>query len=451
MRLKFLGATGTVTGSKYLLIIDNQKILVDCGLFQGQKELRLRNWNPLPISPSNLDKIVLTHAHIDHSGFLPLLVKNGFTGPIYATQATCDLCAILLPDSGFLQEEEAKRANQYGYSKHHPALPLYSKADAERSLEQFKPVEFGKAYWFGNETTFTWHHAGHILGSAFIQVQTGQQRILFSGDLGRPHDPVMRSPAIMQNTDYLILESTYGDRLHDKADPIEQIKTIVNETYARHGTLVIPAFAVGRAQALLYYLYQLKTLKLIPDLPIYLDSPMAIDATQLLLSYPTEHQLPPSMCVKVCHTAIYTNTQEQSKAIIENEHSKIIISASGMATGGRILHHLKAYAPDPRNTILFTGFQAAGTRGARILAGESTIKIHGEMVPVRAQIKYLTNTSAHADYAETLLWLRQFNHPPRKIFITHGEPAAALALKEHIETELKIPCVIPNYLDEVSL
>lgn len=451
MKLTFVGATGTVTGSKYLLEIDDKRILIDCGLFQGLKELRLRNWSALPFKPSSLDAVVLTHAHIDHSGYLPLLVKNGFKGPIYATKATIELCSILLPDSGYLQEEDAKRANKHAYSKHHPALPLYTRMDAFAALKQFQEVEYELPVSLSEHGEFTWFRAGHILGSAFIQVTHSGTRILFSGDIGRWRDPVMKPSRIITEADYLILESTYGDRLHEKTNPEDEIADIVNTTVQRGGTVLIPSFAVGRAQSILYYLYQLKQANRIPDLPIYLDSPMAIDATEILLHNRDEHQLSPEQCRNICQSAIYIRTPEESIALNRNHMPKIIISASGMMTGGRVLHHLKMLAPDHRNTVLMTGFQAEGTRGEAMLRGVDAVKIHGQMVPVKAQIAVINNASAHADYDEILIWLKHFKKAPKKVFLTHGEPHASLALKGHIERELHWPCNVPEYLDSVNL
>ncbi len=451
LKIKFLGATGTVTGSKYLLTIQNKHILVDCGLFQGFKELRLRNWDRLPIAPADIDAVVLTHAHIDHTGYIPLLVKNGFKGTIYATKPTCDLCAILLPDSGYLQEEDARFANLHGYSKHHPALPLYTVKDAEKSLEHFKPMQFTQEYTLAPGIQVSWHRAGHILGASFVQFEVEGKTLLFSGDIGRFHDPIMKAPVIMHETDYLVLESTYGNRLHEKSDPKDSIAKVVVDTIQRGGTVLIPAFAVGRAQSVLYYLAQLKKEKRIPDVPIFLDSPMAIDATLLLQHYADkETHLTPEQCRMACSVATYTNTVDESKELDEPS-PKIIVSASGMMTGGRVLHHLKTIAPDPRNTILMTGYQAGGTRGADLLAGGREIKIHGETIAVKAQVVSLNSLSAHADYEDILYWLKQFKHPPRKVFITHGEPEAADALKKRIEKELGWFCEIPTYLEEVTL
>lgn len=451
MKLSFLGAVQTVTGSKYLIDFGTKKILVDCGLFQGLKELRLRNWATPPFDAASIDAVILTHAHIDHSGYLPLLVKNGFRGPIYCSAGTYDLCKILLPDSGYLQEEESRLANLLGYSKHKPALPLYTKADAQIALEYFHVVDFGIEYNIENVASFTLHHAGHILGASFVMIKSENTSLLFSGDLGRPNDPIMRTPAIMQTADYLVMESTYGDRIHDSADPADQIADVINRTAKRGGTIIIPAFAVGRAQTLLYYIRQLKKENKIPNIPVFLDSPMAISATDLLCQHLNEHRLSPEQCADICRDVTYVNTAAESKTV-DNYHVPIIIvSASGMLEGGRVLHHLQAFLPDHRNTVLFTGYQAAGTRGEALIKGKSEVKIHGVLVPVQAEIVALDNLSAHADANEILAWLKNFNKPPKKTFLTHGEPSAAEALKEKIETELKWNCVIPKYLEEEEL
>ncbi len=445
MKLTFLGAAQTVTGSKYLLEHEDKKILVDCGLFQGRKELRLRNWDAPPVDPKNLDAILLTHAHLDHSGYIPKMVRNGFNGPIYCSEATFDLCRILLPDSGYIQEEDAERANRYGYTKHKPALPLYTEAEARECLQYFKPVTFGKPHPLSDELGFTLYRAGHILGASFIRVSDSQTSILFSGDIGRLHNPVMKPPAKIQGADYLVVESTYGDRLHDKDDPTEDIGRIVRETAALGGTIVIPAFAVGRTQAVLYHLYILKSEKRIPDIPVYLDSPMAINATDLLHKHASDHRLSPEECADVCTIAKYLHTPEDSKSLNSIVMPKIIISASGMATGGRVLHHLKHYLGDTRSTILFAGYQAPGTRGDRLVRGEPEIKIHGQMWPVKARIENLHNVSAHADYTEILTWLENFQSAPRKVFITHGEPEAAASLRQKIEEKFGWNVIVPAY------
>jgi metallo-beta-lactamase family protein len=446
MKLSFLGGVGTVTGSKYLLESNGKKILVDCGLFQGRKEYRLRNWAALPLDPKTITAVLVTHAHIDHTGYIPLLIKNGFNGPIYTTQATIDLCKILLPDSGYLQEEDAKRSNRYGYTKHAPALPLYTQEEAIRALDYFKPVNFGNPLKIFEDFQATWHRAGHILGASFIHCHSEGRRILFSGDIGRLNDPIMKPPVPIEATDYLVIESTYGDRLHEASNPIEKIADVINRTAKRGGTVLIPAFAVGRAQAILYYLFKMKEAQKIPDLPIYLDSPMAIDATHIMHNHPQDHHLSKKECTMTCQVAKYVNSSDESKWIDTQPFPKVIISASGMATGGRILHHLKVFAPDPRNTVLLTGYQAAETRGASLLEGKPEIKIHGEEVLVRAEIANISELSAHADYEEILTWMKGFQHPPQKVFITHGEPAASLSLKKHIEDQLGWVCSIPQYL-----
>lgn len=451
MRITFLGAAGTVTGSKYLLEQQDSRLLVDCGLFQGLKELRLKNWAEFPIDPKSIDAVLITHAHIDHSGYIPLLVRNGFKGPIYCTSATYELAKILLPDSGFLHEEDAKRANKYQYSKHHPALPLYTQQDALDCLKFFKVIEFNKTYELLPEIFATWRHAGHILGAAFIELNLMQHHLTFSGDLGRFCDPIMLPPEAPHNCKTLILESTYGDRLHGTENPLQIMAQTINETIRHQGTVLIPAFAVGRTQAIMYYLDQLILDKKIPNIPIYLDSPMAIDATNILQKYLDEHRLSKNDCHRICSRVHYINSPEESKSLDLIKTPKIILSASGMMSGGRILHHLKCFGPHPNNTILITGFQAAGTRGARLLNHEAQIKIHGEMVPILAKIVELTTTSAHADYQEILHWLKQFPKMPEKIFITHGEPEAAYQLQQHILKQFRLQTITPNYLQSFVL
>ncbi len=451
MKITFLGATGTVTGSKYLVNSTSTFILVDCGLFQGFKQLRLRNWAPLPVNPKLIDAVILTHAHIDHSGYIPLLVKNGFLGKIYCTSATRDLCAILLPDSGHLQEEEARYANKHGYSKHRPALPLYTEKDALRSLDRFATIDFGQNLNLSNNLIANLSPSGHILGSAFVLLKDARKSILFSGDIGRPNDPIMVSPSIIRKVDYLVIESTYGDRRHDPTDPKVALAEIINRTAKRGGVIVVPAFAVGRAQSLLYYVHQLKKSKSIPDIPVFLNSPMAANVNHVFHDHLGEHRLTPAQCDEMCNVARIVNSVEESKALNERKGPMIVIAASGMATGGRVLHHLEAFAPAPRNTVLFVGFQAGGTRGAAMVNGAESVKIHGKYIPVRAEVRVIDNLSAHADYAEILGWLGNFDRPPQQTFITHGEPAAADALRHRIEEQLGWSCRVPEYLEEVRL
>lgn len=450
MKLSFWGAAHTVTGSKYLLESGNRKILIDCGMFQGIKDLRLLNWDDMPVSPDKIDAVLLTHAHFDHSGYIPKLVKDGFRGKIYCSEATRELAEIILKDSGHIQEEDAERANRYGYSKHAPALALYTEMDAERAMEQFETVPFAKKIEILNgEFSFSLHRAGHILGAASIRVEfDGGTSILFSGDLGRKNDPLMKPPVDIQQSDYIVVESTYGDRLHDKTDPADLLEEVINRTVQRGGSVIIPAFAVGRAQNILFYLHQLRKEGRIPSaLPIYLDSPMAVSATELLCRHSTDHRLSSGMCQDVCSVAKYVRTKEESKALdsASNGVPKIIVSASGMATGGRVLHHLVHYIGDHRSTVILAGFQAAGTRGDRLARGEKTIKIHGAYWDVSAEIIKLDTMSAHADYAELMDWLRTQKKQPRKVFVTHGEAVAAMAMRDRIEDELGWVSYVPEY------
>ncbi len=449
MKLTFLGATQTVTGSKYLVEADDKRVMIDCGLFQGYKNLRLRNWEKIPIDPRSIDALILTHAHLDHSGYIPKLVKSGFKGPIYCSSATFDLCKILLPDSGHIQEADARRANRYGYSKHKPAAPLYSEKDARDTFDLFKTVDFERKVELPGGISFSLHNAGHILGASFIRLSSSKgTSILFSGDLGRQHDPIMKDPAKISSCDYLVVESTYGNRLHDETAPIETLARIIRETAEKGGTIVIPAFAVGRAQSLLFYINKLKSENRIFDsIPVYLDSPMAINASKLMCHHIKDHKLDPNTCRNMCDIATYTRTVEQSKAIYSENINipKIIISASGMATGGRVLHHLKNYIGDRRNTILLAGFQANGTRGDRLAKGEQNVKIHGQNWPVKARIEILDSMSAHADYKEILSWLRDLKTPPQKTFVVHGELSASQKMSEHIEGYLNWNTTIPEH------
>ena len=456
MELTFLGATGTVTGSKYLLTCETgngtKRILIDCGLFQGLKQLRLKNWAALPINPKDVDVVVLTHAHIDHTGYLPLFVKNGFSGKVYCTEATRDLCDILLPDSAHLQEEEADYANRRGFSKHKPALPLYTKEDADNALELLVAVDFEQTVDLGDGLILTFSPNGHILGSAFVRIHNKKSSIIFSGDIGRPNDILMKPPVRLKHTDYLVLESTYGNRLHVHDDPKVKLAAVINKTAKRKGVVLIPVFAVGRAQELLYYIHLLKSSGAISkDIPVYLNSPMAVDATAIFSHHSGEHRLSPDQCSALRHTAHMVNSVEESKRLNETKGPMIILSASGMASGGRVVHHLKAFAPKPNNTILFVGFQAAGTRGSAMLDGAESIKIHGEYVPIRADVELISNLSAHADYAEIIDWLGGFESPPKKTFITHGEPVAADAMRLHIEEQLHWSVEVPEYLEKVTL
>ncbi|MDI1268084.1 MAG: MBL fold metallo-hydrolase [Polaromonas sp.] len=444
MKLSFLGAAGTVTGSKTLVTHEGKQLLVDCGLFQGYKNLRSMNWEEFPFDPKQLDAVVLTHAHLDHSGALPLLVKQGFRGPVFATPSTIEVCGVLLPDSGRLQEEDAEYANRRQRSKHTPALPLYTEEDAFRALRRLEPLPFDAPARGVAGMHLRLRPAGHILGAGSVEVTAGETTILFSGDLGRPDDLVMRAPAPIERADYIVAESTYGDRLHDGADAETLLGEVIRRTAARGGVVVIPAFAVGRAQSLLYSIYRLKERSEIPDMPVYLNSPMAIDMTDIYHRYRAEHRLSPEECIGMCQVAKMVRTVEESRALVAQHYPAVIVSASGMATGGRVLHHLKALAPDRRNTIVFAGFQAGGTRGGRIVAGEKSIRIHGEDVAVNAEVVSLPGMSAHADARQIVDWLKTSPKAPRGVFLNHGEPAPADALRQRIERELGWSVTVPR-------
>ena len=451
IRLSFLGGAGTVTGSKYLVENAERRILVDCGLFQGFKALRLKNWAPLPVNPRSIAAVILSHAHLDHSGYLPLLVKHGFTGPVFCSHATADLCAILLPDAGHLQEKDAEFANRHGFSKHKPALPLYTEEDARSVLTHLSVMPFDAEETLPGGAVFRLRRAGHIMGAASIQLNWAGTSIVFSGDLGRYDDATMVDPESVEQADYLLVESTYGNRRHEKSDPADILDQIIGKTVHRGGSVIIPAFAVGRAQSLLFHLQKLKSRGRLSNVPVYLDSPMAIDASEIFCRSVKDHKLSEADCRRACAVAQYVRTVEASKALTANPMPKVIISASGMATGGRVLHHLKAYAPDHKSTILFAGFQAGGTRGAAMVAGAQSIKIHGQYVPVRAEVSNLDMLSAHADADEILRWLGGFKAAPRMTFITHGEPAASDALRHQIEEKLGWPCIVPDHGQRVEL
>ena len=451
MRLTFMGAAGTVTGSRYLLEHEGKRVLVDCGLFQGLKQLRLRNWDRFPVDASSIDAVVLTHAHIDHSGYLPALARQGFRGPVFATEATRDLAALMLPDSGHLQEEDAAYANRHGFSKHHPALPLYTEEDARQALRLFRTRDFGEDFEAIPGVHVRFSLAGHILGAASVHVRWDGGSLLFSGDLGRDDDIVMRPPEAPPAADHVVLESTYGDRTHQEEDAATQFAEVINRTAARGGIVVVPAFAVGRAQALLYLLATLKRQRRIPDLPVFLNSPMAADVTAIYHQHRGEHRLDAGQCQLMCHAARVVNSAEDSRKLNDMRFPSVIVSASGMATGGRVVHHLKAFAPDPRNTILLAGYQAAGTRGAALAGGAREVKIHGEYVKVRAEIASLGSLSAHADRGELLRWIGRLPQPPKRVFLTHGEPVAADSLRLAIEEQHRWPCTVAEHLQAVEL
>lgn len=443
LTLTCLGGAGTVTGSKHLLRHGDTRLLVDCGLFQGLKNLRELNWQPLPVAPADVDAVVLTHAHLDHCGYLPRLVAEGFRGRIHATPATRDVAELILLDSANLQEKDAEFANRKGYSRHAPALPLYRVVDAERALARFSDVALHRETALPGGATLTLRRAGHILGAATAQIDIGGMRVAFSGDLGRYNDPVMHDPEDVRNADYLVIESTYGNRRHDAADPVEALGAVIERTVLRGGTVVIPAFAVGRAQTLIHALWKLRQAGRLHNVPVYLDSPMATSATELLARHASEHKLSAQDCEAACAAVTYVRDVEGSKALSANRYPKVIISASGMATGGRVLHHMAAFGADHRNTLLFAGFQAAGTRGRKLLDGATETRIYGQWMPVRAEVAELPMLSAHADSDELMRWLAGFQEAPRRVFIVHGEPQASQALRERIQRELNWQAIVP--------
>ncbi len=461
-QIKFLGAAGTVSGSKYLIDTGETRFLVDYGMFQGPKTLRLLNWEAPPVTPSSVDHVILTHAHIDHSGMLPVLVREGFRGKIWTTPVTAELSEISLLDAAHLQEEDARFANKMKFSKHKPALPLFTTQDAEQVFPCLRPVDYNKPTKLSNGTEVRFRDAGHILGSAIVEVNTTNVdkpvRIVFSGDLGRYDALILRDPEPVHEADFLLVESTYGDRVHPPEDPLLELAAIINETARRGGMLLIPSFAVGRTQTLLYLMRDMKIRGMIPDLPIFVDSPMAQRVTQLFCRhveiFDEEAKAifqKTGKCPILSPNLQFVDTREESQKINEMRFPAIIVSASGMATGGRILHHLKYRLPDPRNTILFVGYQSVGTRGQILKDGAREIKIHGEMIPVRAQIRSMEAFSGHADSTEILRWLRTFKKPPKLTFVVHGEPESSRALASEIQRELGWKTYIPKYLESFRL
>jgi metallo-beta-lactamase family protein len=454
-KLSFFGATGTVTGSRFLLDVQGKKLLIDCGMFQGLKKNRLRNWDPFPVSPEEVDRVFLTHAHIDHSGYLPRFCSQGFNGRIHCTHATRDLCEILLRDSAYLQEEDAYWANKKGFSKHKPALPLYTTEDAEKAISLFEPSYYGEDIRITDDARIKFRDAGHILGSSFVDIKLTpdnvKKKLLFSGDLGRPARPILRDPVQVFEVDYLVLESTYGNRLHDKTSTHDELARVINESADRGGVLMIPAFAVGRTQTLLYTIRELEEQNRIPTLTVYVDSPMAIDVTGVFENNKADYDLEARVLELTGKRILqpkkmqFSRTREESKKINHEKEAAIIISASGMCSGGRILHHLKYRLPNPKDTVLFIGYQGEGTRGRTMIEGHPKVKIHGKQVPIKANIENISGFSAHADYNETLAWLVGFNRPPEKTFIVHGEPAASDALASKIRKTLGWDVVIPEF------
>jgi metallo-beta-lactamase family protein len=479
--ITFLGAAQTVTGSKYILDTGSAKVLIDAGLFQGLKELRERNWQNLPIPPKELDAIVLTHAHLDHCGYLPRLVSQGFRGRVFCTAGTKDLCRLVLPDSGRIQEEDAANANKHRYSRHEIALPLYTEADALNAVSLLQPVGYDRPLPVADGIEVDFINAGHLLGSAYARIRTGGKTILFGGDLGRFGRPVLPDPTMVEEADYLLVESTYGNRVHDPDDDGEKLATLIRETAARGGKMIVPAFAIGRVEELLYWIKRLEEEKRIPILPVFVDSPMAIDAlaryTERLQELDPEMQpeqvdeVAPhgpaahesrdrrrqqarqerDVCAFCTQRFRTIGSAQESKELTASKMPSIVISASGMATGGRVLHHLKAALPDPRNSVVFAGYQAEGTRGRRLVDGERAVKIHGQMIPVNAPIAKVDSMSAHADSNEILRWLKGFKAPPRRTFLVHGEPPAMQPLQARVTSELGWTVHAPAWREKVDL
>ena len=444
--ITFLGGSGTVTGSKYLVRHDGKSVLVDCGLFQGYKQLRLRNWTPLPVSPNQIDAVLLTHAHLDHSGYLPLLAKEGFEGPVYASRGTRDLCKILLPDSGHIQEEDAAFANRHGFSKHAPALPLYTRQDALDVLSLIKAVDFGKVISPLPGWKATYSAAGHILGASSILLEVAGRRILFSGDLGRPDDLIISAPDDAPQADTVLIESTYGDRTHPKEDVLAELAPALQRVAKRGGVAVVPVFAVGRAQALLHAIHLLKMKGELPtSLPVFLDSPMAVHTTHLFEHHLGEHRLSRLDTHALTHSATMVSSTDESKALASRHGPMVILSASGMATGGRVLHHLQHYAGNHRNMVILTGYQAPGTRGATLASGAKVVRIHGRDVEVNAEVVQLESASAHADANQWLAWLRTMPQAPDQVYVVHGEPGAADTLRGRIQRELGWRAAVPEH------
>jgi metallo-beta-lactamase family protein len=459
MRLTCLGAARTVTGSKHLLEFDGHRILVDCGLFQGLKELRERNWQPLPLKATDLSAVILTHAHLDHCGYLPRLVGQGYRGRVFCTPATADLAKIVLADAAHLQEEDAERANRKGYSRHRPAMPLFTVDDANRAMALLQPVGYDRPVPVADGLTVEFINAGHLLGSAYARVTTSSGKtILFGGDLGRYSRPVLPDPTPIPKADVLLVESTYGDRRHEADDQGDRIARIIRETAAKGGKLIIPAFALGRVEELLYWIHRLEDAKQIPELPVYVDSPMA---AAVLAEYrgrleeldaeigangtkPAFLHCQRGVCAFSTSRLKVVGSVAESRAVQQSTKPAIVISASGMATGGRVLHHLAGALPEPQNTVLFAGFQAAGTRGRQLCDGAKATRIHGIDVPIRARIERVDSMSAHADADEIMRWLRGFTSPPSLTCLVHGEPVAMDALKARIERELHWKVVTPE-------
>jgi metallo-beta-lactamase family protein len=450
--LQSLGAAETVTGSKHLLKTPDFNILVDCGLFQGIKSLREQNWQSLPVPVRDIHALILTHAHLDHCGYIPLLVKRGFRGKIYMSMPTQDLTKLILLDSAKIQEEDADRANSYHYSKHTPALPLYTVQDAEESFEQFVTIKVNQTIVLNDNISFRFQQSGHILGACSVEVTCYTRKIIFSGDIGRISSPILETPDYFTSADYVIMESTYGDKLHSIQDPTDELAEVINETIQLHGNILIPSFAVGRAQELMYILTKLKELNKIPNhIPVYLDSPMAAQAADITFKYPEFFKVAVQYWEQVKRTVSVNRDFRNTEEIIRRKGSKIIIAASGMLSGGRVLEYLKHYIGDERNVILLMGFQAEGTRGRALQNQSHELKIQGKYFNVKARVKEITGLSAHADQSELLHWLSKFKKKPAQIMLVHGEPSAQEALRIKIRDTFNVPVKIMKQNEDTIL
>ncbi|MCR9173505.1 MAG: MBL fold metallo-hydrolase [bacterium] len=451
IHLKFLGGARTVTGSKTLLEVGNTKILVDCGLFQGLKELRKLNWREITRNASEIDYVLLTHAHLDHCGYLPILVKNGFKGTIYCTHPTKELATIVLRDSGKIQEEDANRANRYEYSSHSPAKPLYTQADAEAVVNQFSTHNYEEWVILEPEIKFQLLNAGHILGSAMVELKIYDQTLVFTGDIGRTDPMLLYPPKKVSKADYLIIESTYGDREHDTLDVKMKLERVIKETFQRGGILMVPTFSIERVQEIMFLMYQLRNGNRLPNVPIYLDSPMGIRATEVFETYPKWQDLSRQDLQQMYEGIRWVNSYEASKAIVKDKNPKIILAGSGMLQGGRILHYLSEHIGNEKNTLLFTGYQAEGTRGRALLKGSSSIKFFGEYHSVKCQIASISSLSAHGDRTELLQWMEHFQSPPKKVFLNHGEPHQLDAFRVWIESKLGWDVIVPYQEESFEL
>jgi metallo-beta-lactamase family protein len=447
----FLGAAGTVTGSKYLIEAPEKKFLVDCGLFQGLKQLRLMNWDHLPIDVPSLDFVLLTHGHLDHTGYLPRLVMEGFKGKIYGTAPTLDIAEIILRDSAHLQEEEAAQANKEGYSKHHPAKPLYTEKDVEATLSHFSPVDLNQWIDLGGNIQARFQTNGHIIGSTFIEVHVEGKKFVFSGDIGQEVDLLLHPPKRPQEADILFIESTYGDRLHPEGDVKERLKTIILETVAKGGSVIIPSFAVERTQLMMYLLWQLRVAGELPEIPMVMDSPMGSRVLGVFEKHKDWHILPRETYTAMCEAFQIVETYQETMELIDTKYPKIIIAGSGMVTGGRVLSYLQQYIEKPQHTVLLVGFQGEGTRGRQLLEGAHEIKIRGKYYPVKSRIEVLHGLSAHADQSELLHWMSDLKTAPEKIFVVHGEKQSADTFRVKIKDTYGWDAVVPNLYEIVEV